>query len=152
MTYSNSALNSNNINSFRHCSVVTAALRSNLRWITIINDCQYYHKKDTSKVCVIFGSPRELTSVQIINLDFRLQKIQLKLIMTHEKRKRFRHYCRNVLHETYLIKFKFEKLCEVWKTDILSIIAELLSTRGVLIFLFIMNKPIDKLQGAGMFC
>ena len=50
----------------------------------------------------------ELISFQIINLDFRLQKIQLKLIRIHEKRKRFRHYCRNVLHKTYLIKFKFE--------------------------------------------
>ena len=69
--------------------------------------------KKTSKVCVIWSSPRELISVQIINLDFRLKKTQLKLIMTHEKRKRFRHYCRNVLHETYLIKFKFEKLSEV---------------------------------------
>ena len=48
--------------------------------------------------------------------------------MTHEKRKRLRHCCRNILHETYLIKFKFEKLCEVWKTDILPIIAELLPT------------------------
>ena len=76
-------------------------LRSNFRWITIINDCQYYHKKDTSKVYVIWSSPRELISVQIINLDFRPQKTQLELIMTHEKRKRFRHYCRNVLHETF---------------------------------------------------
>ena len=83
-------------------------LRSNFRLITIINDCQYYHKKDTSKVYVIWSCLRKLISVQIINLDFRLQKIQLKLIMTHEKRKRFRHYCRNVLHETYLIKFKFD--------------------------------------------
>ena len=70
-------------------------------------------KKDTSKVYVIWSSPRELISVQIINLDFRLQKIQLKLIITQEKRKRFRHHCRNILHETYLIKFKFEKSCEV---------------------------------------
>ena len=127
-------------------------LRSNFWWITIINDCQYYHKKDTSKVCVIWSSPRELILVQIINLDCRLQKTQLKLIVTHKTRKRFRHYSRNVLHETYLIKFRFEKLCEVWKTDILSIIAELLSIRGVLMFLFIMNKPIDKHQDAGMFC
>ena len=70
-------------------------------------------KKDITKVYVIWSSPRELISVQIINLDFRLQKIQLNLITTHEKRKRFRHCCRNTLHETYLIKFKFEKLCEV---------------------------------------
>ena len=70
-------------------------------------------KKDTSKVYVIWSSPRELISVQMINLDFRLQKIQFNLIMTHEKRKRFRHRCRNILQETYLIKFKFEKLCEV---------------------------------------
>ena len=89
-------------------------LRSNFPWITIINDWQYY-KKDTSKVYVIWSSPRELISVQIISLDFRLQKIQLKLIMT-QKKKRFRHYCRNIMHEIYLIKFKFEKLCEVWKT------------------------------------
>ena len=33
--------------------------------------------------------------------------------MRHEKRKRFRHYCRNDLHEAYLIKLKFEQLCEV---------------------------------------
>ena len=70
-------------------------------------------KKDTSKVYVMWSSPRELISVQITNRDFRLQKIQLKLIMTREKRKRFRHYCRNVLHDIHLIKFKFEKLCEV---------------------------------------
>ena len=31
-------------------------------------------KKDTSKVYVISSSPRELISVQIINLDFRLKK------------------------------------------------------------------------------
>ena len=72
--------------------------------------------------------------------------------MAHAIRKKFRQHCRKVLHETYLIKFKFEKLCEVWKTAILSIIAELLSIRGVLIFLFITNKPIDKQQDAGMFC
>ena len=65
-------------------------------------------KKNASKVSVIWSSPKELISVQIINLDFRLQKIQLKLIRIHEKRKRFRHYCWNVLHKTYLIKFKFE--------------------------------------------
>ena len=53
----------------------------------------------------------------------------------------------------HLIKFKFEKLCEVWKADILSIIAELYSMKGLLkMFLFIMNKPIDKHQDAGMFC
>ena len=78
-----------------------------------MNDCQYYHKKDTSKVYVIWSRPRKLILVQIINLDFRLQKIQLKLLMTQEIRKRFRQHCRNFLHETYLIKFKFEKLCEV---------------------------------------
>ena len=88
-------------------------LRSNFRWITIINDYPYYHKIDTSKVYVIGSRPKELISVQIINLDFRLQNIQLKLKMAHKKRKRFRHYCRNVSHETYLIKFKFEKLSEV---------------------------------------
>ena len=43
-------------------------LRSNFRLITIINDCQYYHKKDTSKVFVIWSSPRELILLQIINL------------------------------------------------------------------------------------
>ena len=44
------------------------------------------------------------------------------------------------LHETYLIKFKFEKLCEEktnTKADILSIIAEFLPTRGILVILFI---------------
>ena len=70
-------------------------------------------KKDITKVYVIWSNPRELISVQIINLDFRFQKIQLNLITIHEKRKRFRHCCRNILYETYLIKFKFEKLCEV---------------------------------------
>ena len=79
----------------------------------MINEWQYYHKKDTSKVYVIWSSPRELISVQIINLDFRLQKIQLKLIMTQEKRKRLRHYCRNILHKIYLFKFELEKLYEV---------------------------------------
>lgn len=37
------------------------------------------------------------------------------------------------------------------KTDILLIIAELLSIRGILVFLFIINKPVDKHQDAEMF-
>ena len=68
--------------------------------------------------------------------------------MRHEKRKRFRQYCRNDLHEAYLIKLKFEQLCEVWKTCSV----HYCWNRGVLIDLLIMNKPVDKNQEAGMFC
>ena len=81
----------------------------------MINEWQYYHKKDTSKVYVIWSSPRELISVQIINLDFRLQKIQLRLIMTQEKRKRLRHYlgtsCIKYVYLSLSLKnyMKFEK-------------------------------------------
>ena len=42
--------------------------------------------------------------------------------MSHGKRIRLRHFCKNVLHETYLVKFKFEKLCKNWKTDVLSLL------------------------------
>ena len=42
-------------------------------------------------------------------------------------------------------------LCKIWKTYILSIIAELLSIRGILLFLFIMKEPIDEHQGTEMF-
>ena len=48
-----------------------------------------------------------------------------------------RHFCKNVFHETYFIKFKFEKLCgdtTNTKTYILSIIAKLLSIRKILAF------------------
>lgn len=41
-------------------------------------------------------------------------------------------------------------LCKIWKTYILSIIAELLSIRGILLFLFIMKEPIDEHQGTEM--
>ena len=42
-------------------------------------------------------------------------------------------------------------LCKIWKTYILSIIAEVLSIRGILLFLFIMKEPIDEHQGTEMF-
>ena len=44
-------------------------------------------KKDKSKVYEICSSRRELISAQIINLDFRLQKIKPKLNVTQEKNK-----------------------------------------------------------------
>ena len=50
--------------------------------------------------------PWGINFIQIINLDFRLQK---------KEKKRFRYCCRNILHGAYLIKFEIEKLCEVRK-------------------------------------
>ena len=59
-------------------------------------------------------------------------------------------FCKKVLHETYLIKFKFEKLCGD-KTNTkkkLSSIAKLLSIRKILlVVLFIMSH-----QDAEMLC
>ena len=52
------------------------------------------------------------------------------------------------------IKFKLSlnlKNYVKFENYIPSIITELLSIRGVLIFLFIMNKPTDKHRDAGMF-
>ena len=71
--------------------------------------------------------------------------------MSHGKRIRLRCFCKHVLHETYLLSLNLKNYVKFEK-DILSIFAELLSIRGILVFLFIMNKPTDKNQDAEMFC
>ena len=77
------------------------------------------------------------------------------ILASHGKRIRQIYFCKNILHEKYLIKFRFEKLCGAkihTKADNLLIIAELLSSRRVIVFLFIMNKPLNKQQDVEMFC
>ena len=63
MTCSNLATDNKNINSSRHCCVITVHCLSTIQCITVVNDCHHYHKKEKSKVYVVCSSLRELMKV-----------------------------------------------------------------------------------------